>query len=177
MFLSPGVLHRIREQIREYLFHQTRIALRIEQVSDLPLHFPAGKVRSKVLDRLRHQRTQRRLLKREFLPSDLRQCEQVIDKASHLSSRLRDFFQAAKSLRVQPRAVVLNEGAGISGNVTQRRPQIVSYRIGETLQLNVCLRQLRRAPLQPLIRLAKIRFRQIAFADFRVNHKAIDHAE
>jgi hypothetical protein len=68
---------------------------------------------------------------------------------------------------------MLGEHTGISGDVAQRRPQIVGYGIGETLQLNVCLRLFRRPALQLFIRPLQILFRQIALAGLPMNHKAL----
>src|SRR5579863_10107032 len=48
VLLPAGVLHSIREQIHEYLFHQSWIAFRAEQVSHLPLHVSAGPIRRNV---------------------------------------------------------------------------------------------------------------------------------
>src|ERR1700676_2354633 len=50
MFPPARVLHSIREQVHEYLFHQSGIAFGAEQGSDLPLHLPAGTLRSKIVN-------------------------------------------------------------------------------------------------------------------------------
>jgi hypothetical protein len=65
----------------------------------------------------------------------------------------------------------LYEHIGVSGDVTQRRTQVVGYGISETLQLDVCLRQIGRAAFQPFIHMLQILFSPIAPAGFPVNHK------
>src|SRR5260370_3905033 len=58
-FPLSRVLHRVRQQINEHLFHQSRIAFRAKQVPDLPFHLPPGTLCRKVLDRLPQNRVQR----------------------------------------------------------------------------------------------------------------------
>src|SRR5712671_4322082 len=71
MFPLPGIFEGIRQQIHEYLFHQSRIAFRAEQVSDVPVHLPRRTLRRKLLDNLPQQQVQWRRLERELLPPDL----------------------------------------------------------------------------------------------------------
>src|SRR5260370_9403214 len=58
-FPLSRVLHCVRQQINEHLFHQSRIAFRAKQVPDLPFHLPPGTLCRKVLDRLPQNRVQR----------------------------------------------------------------------------------------------------------------------
>src|SRR6266446_1148948 len=61
-FPLSRILHCVRQQIDEHLFHQSRIAFRAKQIPDLPFHLPPGTLCCKVLDRLPQNRVQRRSL-------------------------------------------------------------------------------------------------------------------
>ena len=95
--------------------------------------------------------------------------EEIVDEAAHFPGVFTDDRADAPALVVKARSIVLGQDAGESVDGTERRPQIVGDRIGESLEFLVGLFELlgalRHALLQLGIQAAGLVFRPLAVGD------------
>src|SRR4029077_5543244 len=134
--------HRVRNEITEHQPEQGRITVANRQSPNPPNNFPRLRVRGNFADHGFHQLPKIDSCFLRFGPTDPREGQKIVHQAAHTGSRVENHADVVPTLVVQDGVSVLLQELGESGNMPNRRTQIVRDGIRKRLQFFVCGLQL-----------------------------------
>ena len=177
MGAGGGKLHGVGEQIDQHQAQQGPVGPHRRQRADFPDDASCPRLCLKIAQSLLSQLIEINLHLSQFLVSEARERQQVINQTPHPACRLRNRGQMMEAFFGKRWADVLFQQFHEARDVAQRRAQIVGDGITERLQILVGLLQLRRAIDDALLQLrvedTYLIFRPFALRD--VANVALDH--
>ncbi|EKS67664.1 Diguanylate cyclase/phosphodiesterase with PAS/PAC and GAF sensor [Burkholderia sp. SJ98] len=140
-FPRPRIFHRVRYQVAHRKLKESGVAGHARQIADHPFDASSRAFHLDFLHDRLHEQAEIDRRGPERGAAHLRERQQVVDERARETRRFQHVVEKPPALVRHALAFLLAQKIAVSGDMAQRRAQIMRYRIRERLQLLVRARE------------------------------------